>query len=132
MYYTQRFVSMYYTQRAAFISLTSIIICDLLGLEKLTNAFGLLTLARGISGIFGPPLGGAVFQATNSYDASFYLAGGILIAGALCHYVLQLPCLRKKKKSIDMVFDEPTGYGDIHPPDLPTEPFSIEQISEKT
>ena len=43
---------------AAYISLTSIIICDLLGLEKLTNAFGLLTLARGVSTAIGPPIAG--------------------------------------------------------------------------
>lgn len=43
---------------AAYISLTSIIICDLLGLRKLTNAFGLLTLARGIAGVYGPPVAG--------------------------------------------------------------------------
>ena len=43
---------------AAYISLTSIIICDLLGLEKLTNAFGLLTLARGVSSALGPPIAG--------------------------------------------------------------------------
>lgn len=43
---------------AAYISLTSIIICDLLGLKKLTNAFGLLTLARGIAGVYGPPVAG--------------------------------------------------------------------------
>jgi hypothetical protein len=43
---------------AAYISLTSIILCDMLGLEKLTNAFGLLTLARGISSGFGPPIAG--------------------------------------------------------------------------
>ena len=43
---------------AAFISLTSIILCDLLGVERLANAFGLLTLARGIAGIAGPPVTG--------------------------------------------------------------------------
>jgi hypothetical protein len=43
---------------AAYISLTSIILCDLLGLHKLSSAFGLLTLARGIAGIVGPPLAG--------------------------------------------------------------------------
>ena len=43
---------------AAYISLTSIIICDLIGLEKLTNAFGILTLARGTSSIYGPPIAG--------------------------------------------------------------------------
>lgn len=47
-----------YKFSAAYISLTSIIICDLIGLEKLTNAFGILTLARGTSSIYGPPIAG--------------------------------------------------------------------------
>lgn len=47
-----------YNFSAAYISLTSIIICDLIGLEKLTNAFGILTLARGTSSIYGPPIAG--------------------------------------------------------------------------
>lgn len=38
---------------AGYISLTSIILVDLLGLEKLTNAFGLLILFRGLAAIIG-------------------------------------------------------------------------------
>lgn len=43
---------------AAFASLRSILLVELLGLEKLTNAFGLLLLFQGIAGIFGSPLAG--------------------------------------------------------------------------
>lgn len=82
---------------SAYISLTSIIICDLLGLAKLTNAFGLLTLSRGIAGIYGPPLAGAVYEMTGNYDASFYLGGGLFLAGTLFHMVLHLPCVDRGK-----------------------------------
>lgn len=47
---------------------------DLLGLDKLTNAFGLLILFRGAAAIVGSPLAGAVYDATKSYDISFYMA----------------------------------------------------------
>lgn len=47
---------------------------DLLGLDKLTNAFGLLILFRGAAAIIGSPLAGAVYDATKSYDISFYMA----------------------------------------------------------
>lgn len=60
---------------AGYISLTSIILVDLLGLDKLTNAFGLLILFRGAAAIVGSPLAGAVYDATNSYDTSFFMAG---------------------------------------------------------
>lgn len=59
---------------AGYISLTSIILVDLLGLDKLTNAFGLLILFRGAAAIVGSPLAGAVYDATNSYDIPFFMA----------------------------------------------------------
>ncbi|KAL3886819.1 hypothetical protein ACJMK2_026787 [Sinanodonta woodiana] len=79
---------------AAYISLTSIIICDLMGLEKLTNAFGLLSMARGIAGIVGPPLAGAVFQSTGNYDVSFFLGGGMFLLGTGLHATLHIPCIK--------------------------------------
>ena len=47
---------------AAYISLTSIILVDLLGLDNLTSAFGLLTLFRGFSSMIGPPINGEYLQ----------------------------------------------------------------------
>lgn len=45
---------------AAWVSLTSIVLCNLLGLERLTNAFGLLCLSRGFSALIGSPVAGKV------------------------------------------------------------------------
>ena len=42
----------------AYVGLTSVILVDLLGLENLTNAFGLLLLFQGIASFVGPPIGG--------------------------------------------------------------------------
>uniref|UniRef100_A0A0K2UYI8 Major facilitator superfamily (MFS) profile domain-containing protein n=1 Tax=Lepeophtheirus salmonis TaxID=72036 RepID=A0A0K2UYI8_LEPSM len=64
---------------AAYVSLTSIVLVDLMGLDNLTSSFGLLVLFRGISSMFGPPLAGAVFDATHSYETTFFMAGGFLI-----------------------------------------------------
>nr|CAD7459233.1 unnamed protein product [Timema tahoe] len=64
---------------SGYISLTSIILVDLLGLDKLTNAFGLLILFRGAAAIVGTPLAGAVYDATQSYSASFLIAGGFFL-----------------------------------------------------
>ncbi|XP_033324372.1 monocarboxylate transporter 9 isoform X2 [Megalopta genalis] len=60
---------------SGYISLTSIILVDLLGLDKLTNAFGLLILFRGAAAIIGSPLAGAVYDATHSYRIPFFMAG---------------------------------------------------------
>lgn len=46
-----------------------------MGLDKLTNAFGLLILFRGAAAIVGSPLAGAVYDATQSYSIPFFMAG---------------------------------------------------------
>jgi hypothetical protein len=43
---------------AAFVSLRSIIMVELMGLEKLTNAFGLVTMCQGLSAFIGAPIAG--------------------------------------------------------------------------
>merc|ERR1712108_17690 len=63
--------------------LSGIALVDLLGLEKLTSAFGLLTMFRGAASIVGPPIAGAVFEATSSLNISFYLAGSFLLAAGV-------------------------------------------------
>lgn len=45
----------------AYVGLTSVILVDLLGLDKLTNAFGILLLFQGIASFAGPPLAGMLY-----------------------------------------------------------------------
>lgn len=63
----------------AYVGLTSVILVDLLGLEKLTNAFGLLLLFQGIATFIGPPIVGSLYDASQSYTPGFLFAG-IMIA----------------------------------------------------
>lgn len=42
----------------AYVGLTSVILVDLLGLDKLTNAFGILLMFQGIASLVGPPIAG--------------------------------------------------------------------------
>ena len=46
----------------AYVGLTSVVLVDLLGLDKLTNAFGLLLLFQGIASVIGPPFIGKCTQ----------------------------------------------------------------------
>jgi len=50
---------------SAWPAVTSSLLVDLLGLELLTSAFGVLTCIRGASAFLGPPLGGFVIDATS-------------------------------------------------------------------
>lgn len=52
------FLIINYNFLAAYICLTSIILSDLLGVERLTNSFGLLVVSRGIASLLGTPLAG--------------------------------------------------------------------------
>ncbi|XP_045593400.1 monocarboxylate transporter 14 isoform X2 [Procambarus clarkii] len=75
---------------SAYISLSSIILVQLLGLAHLTNAFGLLILFRGSASMVGAPISGSIYDATKSYDISFYSAGGLLFVCAALHCVVPL------------------------------------------
>ncbi|KPJ17130.1 Monocarboxylate transporter 5 [Papilio machaon] len=88
---------------SGYISLTSIILVDLLGLDKLTNAFGLLILFRGAAAIIGSPLAGAVYDATRNYDASFYMAAVFFLAATLTSFAA--PIFRKKQEEIQQPLD---------------------------
>uniref|UniRef100_A0A182Q524 Major facilitator superfamily (MFS) profile domain-containing protein n=1 Tax=Anopheles farauti TaxID=69004 RepID=A0A182Q524_9DIPT len=84
---------------AANYSLTSIILVELITLERFTNAYGLLLLVQGVANLVGPPLAGWISDLTDSYDLAFYLAGFfIVISGAL---LLVLPTITKVRKILD-------------------------------
>ncbi|XP_050502934.1 monocarboxylate transporter 5 isoform X2 [Diabrotica virgifera virgifera] len=83
--FTSAFCSSFYTlaiysavfgfTAGAYVGLTSVILVDLLGLESLTNAFGLLLLFQGIASLIGPPIAGSLYDVTGSYNPGFILAG---------------------------------------------------------
>ena len=49
----------------AYVGLTSVVLVDLLGLDKLTNAFGLLLMFQGIASVIGPPFTGPIHNMCN-------------------------------------------------------------------
>ncbi|KAJ6637586.1 Monocarboxylate transporter 5 [Pseudolycoriella hygida] len=77
----------------AYVGLTSVILVDLLGLDHLTNAFGLLLLFQGIASLVGPPAAGTLFDKFGSYNPGFILAGVMITAsGAM---LFAIPCMQK-------------------------------------
>lgn len=63
-------------------SLRSIIIVDILGLEALSNAVGLIMLFQGAGTLCGTVTAGYLRDLTGDYEASFYFAGGCMFVGA--------------------------------------------------
>lgn len=86
----------------ALVGLTSVILVDLLGIEKLTNAFGLLLLFQGIGSFIGPPIAGSMYDQTQSYTASFLFAGSSMVLSGLILYfcipILQRNSMHGKKQ----------------------------------
>ncbi|XP_054711482.1 monocarboxylate transporter 12-like [Uloborus diversus] len=78
----------------AYVSLTSVILVDLLGLDKLTNAFGILLVFEGISCLLGPPITGWLYDGLGSYDPGFYMSGCMIAASGLILFLV--PCLSRK------------------------------------
>lgn len=77
----------------AYVALRSVILVDLLGLEKLNNAFGLLMLFEGIATFIGPPIVGFLFDVLNSYTPGFILAGAMIaLSGFMLFF---MPLLQK-------------------------------------
>ncbi|XP_062130879.1 monocarboxylate transporter 9 [Drosophila sulfurigaster albostrigata] len=82
---------------SGYISLTSIILVDLLGLDKLTNAFGLLILFRGFAALIGTPLAGAIYDLTHTYDLPFYMAGALFAISTATSFMA--PCMKRFSSS---------------------------------
>lgn len=72
---------------SGYISLTSIILVDLLGLDKLTNAFGLLILFRGAAAIVGSPLAGMVYDKYRTYTYPFVMAAVFFLISTLFSFM---------------------------------------------
>ncbi|CAF1146249.1 unnamed protein product [Didymodactylos carnosus] len=104
---------------APHMSLLPSIICDVVGLDRYTNAFGILFLFRGVTSIIGPPAAGYVKDATSRYDMAFAIGGAMIIIAACFHFTLGCFGLSKAEQSATAIQDEPRGPvtddEEIHP-----------------
>lgn len=76
-----------------YVSLTSVVLVDLLGIERLTNSFGLLLLFQGVATIVGPPVAGWIYDMTQSYDVPFIITGAVIAFSGVM--LFSLPCIKK-------------------------------------
>lgn len=77
----------------AYVGLTSVILVDLLGLDNLTNAFGILLLFQGIASFVGPPIVGVFYDICTSYTPGFVFAGSMIAVSGLMLY--PIPALQR-------------------------------------
>ena len=86
---------------ASLITLTSIVLVDVLGLERLTSAFGLLTMFRGLATMMGPPIAGLVYEASGSYSPAFYVAASFLLLASLISILADIVRRRQVRDTPD-------------------------------
>lgn len=89
----------------AYVGLTSVILVDLLGLEKLTNAFGLLLLFQGIASLVGPPFAGLLYDLTQTYAIGFLMAGLTIAVSGVILFAIPPLQRRQRKRDAQIQFD---------------------------
>uniref|UniRef100_F1L0U5 Monocarboxylate transporter 3 n=1 Tax=Ascaris suum TaxID=6253 RepID=F1L0U5_ASCSU len=84
---------------ASFGALRSVICVELLGLERLSSAFGILLLFMGIAALVGPPTAAFLKDLTGNYDLSFYLMGFLMaLSGVICIPLRSVSAYEERKR----------------------------------
>ncbi|VDD90804.1 unnamed protein product [Enterobius vermicularis] len=87
---------------SSYVCLTSVLLVDLLGLDKLTSAFGILLLFQGLATFIGPYVSGKLADIMDkSYDLTFVFCGVcLLMSGAMLFAIYPL---RKRQRQSENV-----------------------------
>ncbi|XP_020283845.1 uncharacterized protein LOC109854795 isoform X2 [Pseudomyrmex gracilis] len=83
-----------------YIGITTVILADMLGTEKLSSSYGISLFINGVLQLIGPPICGVVFEEVRSYKPIFLAFGIILILGTALWAVVPL-IKRNNKKDIE-------------------------------
>ncbi|KAI6173251.1 MFS domain-containing protein [Aphelenchoides besseyi] len=92
---------------SSYVCLTSVVLVDLIGLEKLTNGLGLLLLVQGIATFVGPPIAGQLYDMSKRYDWTFVFCGVCLFVSGLMLFTI--PWFRERAKREHHEAAPPTG-----------------------
>ncbi|XP_075535622.1 monocarboxylate transporter 13-like [Dermacentor variabilis] len=91
----QVYAATYGVAGGGFITLSSVVVVDMVGLDRLTNAYGLCLLCLGVAALVGPPLNGWVHDVSGSYAPGFILAGVSMYAAGVV--LIGVPYLQSRK-----------------------------------
>ncbi|XP_060554760.1 monocarboxylate transporter 13-like [Ruditapes philippinarum] len=77
------FATLYGSSTAVMLSQTSVVLVDIVGLDKISDAMGLNSMFCGIGALIGPPLLGLLYDKTGSYASPFIVAGLTMATGGV-------------------------------------------------
>ncbi|XP_060076105.1 monocarboxylate transporter 12-like [Ylistrum balloti] len=84
--------------------LSTVLLVQYLGMDKLTNAYGLTMLLQGIANMIGPPVAGKLYDDSGSYDHTFYAGGTFISASGVV--ILVIPVYKYMKGVISRYREE--------------------------
>ena len=87
------------------VSLPSIVLVEIFGLDSLTSSMGLLVLVKGLSMSVGGPLAGSIYDQLQSYDWCFYMAGCLFGMSGLLFLCLFAASKFKKGSSENILLE---------------------------
>ena len=70
-------------------ALSTIILVDIVTLDRLTNAYGLLMFSQGLANTLGPPFAGFLSDISGSHVLSFYVAGTAMLVSGFMLFLLR-------------------------------------------
>ncbi|XP_035700214.1 monocarboxylate transporter 13-like [Branchiostoma floridae] len=75
---------------------------DLVDSDSLPAAFGVTGFLQGVTGLVGPPVSGALRDATGNYDATFLFGGACATLGGLVPFLLHMRVFAKRRARFGM------------------------------
>ena len=88
------------------------VLVDLLGLDNLTNAFGVLLLFQGIASVIGPPFCGWLYDELGNYESGFYFAGAMIFISGIMLFILPRMQRNRLEKSRQIIEEGIKNYHD--------------------
>ncbi|KAK6482001.1 monocarboxylate transporter 9-like [Huso huso] len=70
----------------------------IVGMDRLTHAYGILMFFGGFGIVLGPPVVGWIYDWTESYDLAFFFSGACVLLAGFSLLLAALPCWDKPKK----------------------------------
>ncbi|XP_048269402.1 monocarboxylate transporter 13 [Bombus terrestris] len=96
------FCALFGLSSGMYIGITTVILADMLGTEKLSSSYGISLFVNGVLQLIGPPICGVIFETIGSYKPIFLAFGIILILGTALWAAVPL-IKRSNKKSLQVV-----------------------------
>jgi sugar phosphate permease len=73
--------------QAAPLTLFPLLTAESMGLKRYGAIFGIVSVANTVGAVFGPPVAGSIFDATQSYTTAYSLFAAAYFAGAIASYI---------------------------------------------